>query len=61
MSLDLPADFRRFVDVYEARSKGGGTINGVDELKVEVGELKAEINDLKKGLSSILSILKEGT
>ena len=59
-SPDLPADFRRFVNVYEAWSKGNTTINGVNELKVEVGELKAKIGDLKKDISSILSFLKEG-
>jgi len=59
-SPDLPADFHWFVNVYEAQSKGNTTINGVNELKVEVGELKAEIGDLKKDISSILSFLKEG-
>ena len=52
MLPDLPADFCRFVDVYEARSKDSKTVNGIDELKVEVGKLKAEINNLKKGISS---------
>jgi hypothetical protein len=37
MSPDLPADFCRFVDVYEAWSKDSKIVNGVDELKVEVG------------------------
>ena len=62
-SPDLPADFHRFVNAFEARGASQqGSRGGLDvaEPKADVIELKAKIGGLEQGISSIIQLLRDG-